>query len=185
PSWRPGNVIYVTCGCDCRHSHCLRIALTFRERGMTPIATNQHPALRSCRILVADDHAVVRESVCVLLSQNSRWQVCGEAANGVEAIEKVRQLRPDLIVLDLSMPVMNGIEAAREIRRIAPAIKILIFTGQSASEVDLAARRAGADAVVSKADIPSLMNAVECFASRPLMKEVSDPFSDVLDFREK
>jgi DNA-binding NarL/FixJ family response regulator len=150
---------------------------------MTPIATSQHPAARSCRILVADDHATVREGICMLLSRNSRLQVCGEAANGVEAIEKVRQLRPDLVVLDLSMPILNGIEAAREIRRIAPAIKILVFTLQSAAEVDLAVRRAGADAVVSKTDIPSLMKAVECFASRSLrVEEGSDAFSDVLDF---
>lgn len=114
------------------------------------------------RILVADDHPVIRGGVRAVLSRNSRWQVCGEAVNGKEAIEKVQELRPDLVVLDISMPVMNGIEAAREIRRVAPAIKILIFSMHEAPQVEAAARQAGADAIVKKREAPtSLIKAVE------------------------
>lgn len=119
------------------------------------------------RILVADDHAASRASVRFLLSGNPRWQICGEATNGKEAIEKVQELKPDLVLLDITMPVMSGIEATREIRRIAPGIKILIFTLHESPELEVAAQQAGADAVVTKADAAhSLTGAVERLAGR-------------------
>lgn len=100
--------------------------------------------------------------MCGPFSRNSQWEVCGEAENGEEAIAKVRELRPDLIVLDISMPVMNGIEAAREIRRIAPAIKIVILSMYESTQIEVEARQAGADAVVKKREAAtSLIKAVE------------------------
>jgi DNA-binding NarL/FixJ family response regulator len=125
-------------------------------------ATTQVPAKSAARILIADDHAVVRTGVRALLSMNSQWQVCGEAVNGKEAVEKVQKLRPDLIVLDIAMPVMDGIEAAREIRRVAPAIKILILSLHDFHQLEVIARQAGADAFVRKEDAAtSLTKAIE------------------------
>ena len=73
------------------------------------------------RILIADDNEVVRLGLRALLNPNRDWEVCGDATNGRDAITMVWELSPDVIILDLSMPVMNGFEAAGEIRRIAPS----------------------------------------------------------------
>lgn len=99
------------------------------------------------RLLVADDNEIVRMGMRSLLRDRADWQICGEATNGREAIGKVWDLSPDLVILDLSMPVMNGFQAAVEIRRIAPSIKIVLF---SIHEVPASATAVGADAFVSK-----------------------------------
>jgi DNA-binding NarL/FixJ family response regulator len=111
---------------------------------------NQYQRDRKVRILLVDDHELVRMGIRILLSHNPQWHICGEAANGIEAVEKVRELKPDLVILDISMPELNGIDAAREIRRIAPATKIIIQTTHEGSQVELAARQAGADTVITK-----------------------------------
>lgn len=108
------------------------------------------------RILIVDDHPLVREGVRALLSA-AGWDVCGEAENGREAVEKVRDLKPDLVILDINMPVMNGLEAVREIRRIAPATKILILTLYKSPHAEIAAQEAGADAVVEKLEAGNLL----------------------------
>jgi DNA-binding NarL/FixJ family response regulator len=79
------------------------------------------------RIVIADDHEIVRNGLKTLL-EDAGWQVCGEARNGEEAVEKVYKLQPDLAILDISMPVMNGLQAAQAIREHAPEIKIALFT---------------------------------------------------------
>jgi DNA-binding NarL/FixJ family response regulator len=89
---------------------------------------------KKLRVLVVDDHKVVRAGVCAILSCNPLWQVCGEADNGVSAIEKVQELEPDLVILDISMPQMNGIQAASEIRRVAPATKDAVVTKRMAAD---------------------------------------------------
>jgi two-component system, NarL family, nitrate/nitrite response regulator NarL len=99
------------------------------------------------RILVADDNEVVRSGVQALLFPKREWEICGYAANGREAIAKVWELSPDVIILDLSMPVMNGFEAAAEIRRTAPSTKIVFL---SVHDVPATAREVGANAFVSK-----------------------------------
>ncbi|MGA8222946.1 MAG: response regulator transcription factor [Candidatus Acidiferrales bacterium] len=120
------------------------------------------PPRSTVRILIADDHAVVRAGLRTLLSEGSQWEVCGEAVNGKDAVEKVQELSPDLVVLDLDMPVMNGFEATREIRRIAPTIKILILSMHPAAQFEVETRRAGADGFVYKGEAPtSLTIAVE------------------------
>jgi DNA-binding NarL/FixJ family response regulator len=97
-----------------------------------------------------------------LLSTNSRWEVCGEAVNGKEAVEKVQELRPHLVVLDINMPLMNGIEAARQIRQMAPTTKIVIFSMHEPHQIEIAARQAGADVIVDKTEpTTSLAKAVE------------------------
>lgn len=71
-------------------------------------------------ILVVDDNAVMRRLVRLHIEENTDWEICGEAENGLVAIERVKELRPDLVIMDFKMPVMNGLEAAREIVRVAP-----------------------------------------------------------------
>lgn len=85
------------------------------------------------------------------LLSNESVEICGEAENGREAIERVRELQPDLVLLDIVMPEMNGIEAAREIHRIAPQIKIVFFTIEDTPQATALAGLAGADGLVSKA----------------------------------
>jgi YesN/AraC family two-component response regulator len=79
------------------------------------------------RILIVDDNSVARTTIRALLDWHS-FQVCGEAKNGKEAIEKVMELKPDIILLDINMPELNGVKAAYEIRRISPATKIVFLT---------------------------------------------------------
>ena len=99
------------------------------------------------RLLIVDDHEVVRVGLRFVLAQNREWVICGEASNGVEAVERTAELQPDVVILDLSMPVMSGLEAARRIRVISPATKIIVF---SMHEMPATAREIGADAFVTK-----------------------------------
>src|ERR1700692_834884 len=99
------------------------------------------------RLLIVDDHEVVRKGVRMLFANNDSIEVCGEAQNGMEAIRMVPELSPDVVILDLSMPGMNGFETAAKMRLIAPSTKIVFF---SAHEIPNTARWAGADAFVSK-----------------------------------
>ena len=99
------------------------------------------------RLLVADDNETLRIGIRSLIGTKQDWQICGEASNGEEAVALVRALLPDVIILDLTMPLVNGFEAAGVIRRIAPAIKIIMF---SVHEVPVIAREVGADAFVYK-----------------------------------
>ena len=120
------------------------------------------------RIVVADDHAVVRLGISGLLSRNPAWEVCGEAENGEEAIAKVEELKPDLVVLDVTMPVMNGITAAREIRRLAPAIKIVILTMHDSTQLEAEARAAGANSIVKKTNVAdALVREIERLVDSP------------------
>ena len=80
------------------------------------------------RILVADDHEVVRRGLCALLRGQPEWEVCGEAGDGREAVEKAAQLKPDIVILDVGMPNLNGLEATRQILKARPEVKVLILT---------------------------------------------------------
>jgi len=77
-------------------------------------------------ILIVDDNVVIRRSLRRILESIGEWKIVGEAADGREGIEKARELQPDLIVLDLAMPVMNGLEAARELNQIMPNVPLLM-----------------------------------------------------------
>jgi len=79
------------------------------------------------RLLIVDDHEVVRRGVRSLLADHNRWEVCGEAVDGQDAIEKARELKPDVIVMDVSMPRLNGLEATPIIRSVLPDCEILIL----------------------------------------------------------
>ncbi|MGA9939243.1 MAG: response regulator transcription factor [Candidatus Acidiferrales bacterium] len=100
------------------------------------------------RILVVDDHEVVRAGLTKLLQDS--WDICGEAENGLEAVDKVLELKPDVVVLDLSMPLMGGTAAARQIRRLSPATKIVVLSMHDSETVVELSRLIGADACVSK-----------------------------------
>jgi len=100
------------------------------------------------RILLVDDHEVVRAGLAKLLE--GAWDICGQAANGMEAVTKVLELKPDVVVLDLSMPIMGGTAAARQIRRVSPATKIVVLSMHDSETVVELSRLIGADACVSK-----------------------------------
>jgi DNA-binding NarL/FixJ family response regulator len=113
--------------------------------------TDAPPSDRTVRILVADDHDVVRMGVRLLLESQPGWTVCGEARTGREAVAKAVELRPDLVVLDVSMPELNGVEVTRQIRRSMPT-SILIVTMYDSERMARAAIEAGASGYLSKAD---------------------------------
>lgn len=107
----------------------------------------------SVRILIADDHEVVREGVRTIISRaRPEWEICGEAANGREAIDSAVHLKPDIILLDITMPGMSGLEAASQISGLGLAGPILIFTMHESGELANDARRVGARGYVSKSD---------------------------------
>jgi DNA-binding NarL/FixJ family response regulator len=102
------------------------------------------------RVMLADDHALVRQGLCSLLSDYGDVQVVGEAGNGEEAIELARLLNPDLIVMDINMPKLNGIEATRRIKAEMPAITVLALSVLDDKEMSAQMRRAGAEAYLTK-----------------------------------
>jgi two-component system chemotaxis response regulator CheY len=106
----------------------------------------------SGRILIVDDSAIIRHSLRACIENNTDWEVCGEAENGEVAVEKVRQLHPDVVTLDWQMPVMNGLEAAREITRIDPNATMLLITLHESGQLTREAHAAGIKEVLSKAD---------------------------------
>lgn len=107
-----------------------------------------------------DDHQVMRKGIRALLENDPAWLVCGEAENGRQAVEKARELRPDLIILDLTMPEMNGLEAARQIRNSSPDAKIVIFSMHESPQVRKESRDAGANAFVSKSALGDELSSV-------------------------
>jgi DNA-binding NarL/FixJ family response regulator len=121
------------------------------------------------RILIADDQEMILKALRMLLESKSNLRVCGSALNGSEAVIKARELRPDVIILDLAMPVMNGLEAAREIARILPATPVLLYTMSDLPQVRLEAASAGIREVVGKSAAPHvLLDAVERVFKTPL-----------------
>ena len=103
-------------------------------------------------VLVVDDSPIFRVAVRKFLTRDGDFDVCGEAANGREAVEKAQQLRPDLIVTDLSMPVMNGLEECRALKEIMPEVQVIMFTAHRDSFVEKEALSAGASVVISKSE---------------------------------
>jgi DNA-binding NarL/FixJ family response regulator len=109
-----------------------------------------------CSILIVDDYPPIRHLLRSCIEQNTDWQVCGEAENGRVAVEKVRQMHPDMVILDFQMPVMNGLEAARRISKFALDTAMVMFTMHLNEQLLNDARAAGIKDVVSKSD--SLVN---------------------------
>ncbi|NIQ91509.1 MAG: response regulator transcription factor [Deltaproteobacteria bacterium] len=114
------------------------------------------------RVVIAEDHTILREGLRALLSAESDLEVVGEAEDGRQAIRRVEELGPDLILTDLSMPKMNGVEAIREIKKRAPETKVLALTVHKAEEFILEVLQAGADGYILKdASSEELMMAIE------------------------
>jgi DNA-binding NarL/FixJ family response regulator len=117
------------------------------------------------RILLADDHDVVRAGLREMLNSHEGWEVCGEASNGRKAVELALRLRPDVAVLDLTMPELNGLEATRQIRKELPQTEVLIFTLHESEEVIREVLAAGARGYVLKSDAGRyLLTAVEALS---------------------
>ena len=102
------------------------------------------------QILIADDHEVVRRGLRVLIESHPGWEVCGEAATGREAVEKTEKLRPDLVVMDIAMPVLNGLEATRQILKAIPRTSVLALTMHDSEQLVHEVFEAGAQGYVLK-----------------------------------
>jgi len=100
--------------------------------------------MKTVRILIADDHDIVREGLKTLLQTQPKWEVCGEASTGREAVDKARQFKPDVVVLDFSMPELNGLDATRQIRKALPRTEVLILTMHDSEQLAREVLQAGA-----------------------------------------
>ena len=119
------------------------------------------------RILLADDHEIVRRGLCELLRKHEGWEVCGEACDGREAVEMAKQLKPDVVILDIGMPNLNGLDATRQLRQHDPHFKVIILTLTDSDQVIREALDAGARGFVLKSDAArDLVAAVEALQSK-------------------
>lgn len=112
--------------------------------------TAETPCNKCIRVLVVDDHAILREGICSLLERYDDIAVVGEAANGREALSQVDALQPDIVLMDLAMPEMDGLEATRRLRQSHPEVKVLILTQHDNQEYIAPALQAGAVGYVLK-----------------------------------
>jgi len=129
------------------------------------------------RIVIVEDHAILREGVRALLSSSPNLEIVGEAADGREALQCVEELRPDLVITDLSMPRMGGVESIKAIKKRSPKTKILVLTVHKAEEYILETFRAGADGYLLKdSSYAELAMAVEHVlkGKRYISPEISD-----------
>jgi DNA-binding NarL/FixJ family response regulator len=114
------------------------------------------------KVLVVDDHAILREGICSLLASHDDIEVVGQAADGREAIEKVREVMPDVVLMDIAMPLMDGLEATRRIRADNPNVKVIILTQYERKDYILSSLRAGASGCVLKKGLVSeLVSAIQ------------------------
>jgi DNA-binding NarL/FixJ family response regulator len=121
--------------------------------------------MKNLRILIADDHEVVRRGLHALLGTQAGWEVVGEAANGPDAVKLVNQIKPDVVIMDITMPVMSGFDATRLIMETAPQTKILIFTMHDSEQMMQTALEVGARGYVLKSNAGSdLIAAIRALA---------------------
>lgn len=144
------------------------------------------------RVLIADDHTMVRESLVRLLQAETDVDVVGQAADGIEAVEKAEQLRPDIVVADLSMPRLGGLEVVRRLREKLPEIRVLVLTMHQEDEYVLQAVRAGASGyLVKDSAAQELLAAIRALhagrvhfgpqAARALAEQLQNPERDGAD----
>jgi DNA-binding NarL/FixJ family response regulator len=112
------------------------------------------------RILVVDDNPAIRRYLRAILEQQHGWRVCDEARNGQDAVDRFRQIRPDVIVLDFQMPGMNGLDAARIISQLSPETPILMVSLYLTKQLSEEARKAGVRGTCSKTDLTCVVDAV-------------------------
>ena len=108
-------------------------------------------------VLVVDDNPMVRKFVCELFTHEGDFEICGQAENGREAVEKAQLLRPVLIVTDFSMPLMNGLDETRILKKLMPAVPVIIYSAHIDPFVEKEALAAGASAVVSKSEAVAVL----------------------------
>ena len=119
------------------------------------------------RILVADDHEIVRRGIRALLENHEPWEVCGEARDGHEAVEKALQLKPDVVILDIGMPLLDGLETTRQMLQHDPHVKVIVLTISDSDQVIREALEAGARGFVLKSDAArDLVCAVEALQNK-------------------
>jgi DNA-binding NarL/FixJ family response regulator len=123
--------------------------------------------MKTLRILVADDHALMRRGVKTLLQTHAGWEVCGEALTGREAVVKAEKLRPDIVTLDISMPDLNGLDAAKGIRKVSPETEILILSVHYSDQLIRDILEVGIRGYILKSDSDrDLIIAIETLAKR-------------------
>src|ERR1700719_4009035 len=133
--------------------------------------------MKTLRILIADDHGLVRRGARAILHSQKGWRVVGEAANGREAVEKAIELKPDVAVVDISMPELDGVEVTRQIREAVPNTKVLVLTMHESDQMVRRALDAGAHGYLLKSDLADcLTKAVKAVAEgkRFLTPKVSE-----------
>jgi len=155
--------------------------------------------MKMIKILIADDHTIVREGIRSLLEAKNHITVVGEASDGREAVEKVGKMRPDIVIMDISMPILNGLEATCQIRKLFPECKVLVLTMHENRESLRQILRAGAvGLVVKKSAASQLFNAIEAvnkgeaFFSPSISKMILEDYvkdtdapDEILSSREK
>jgi DNA-binding NarL/FixJ family response regulator len=108
-------------------------------------------------VLIVDDNPAVRKLICELFTRELDFTVCGEAENGRDALDRAQDLRPELIVTDLSMPIMDGLEETRELKKLMPSIPIILYSAHMDRFVEKEALAAGASAAVAKTDVVAIL----------------------------
>jgi len=122
--------------------------------------------MKKLRILIADDHGMIRQGLRAVIAERRNWELCGEAGNGRQAVELARELRPELVVMDLTMPELNGLDATRKIREALPRAQVLILTMHDSETLAQEVLAAGARGYLLKNDAPELLpKAIEALAS--------------------
>jgi DNA-binding NarL/FixJ family response regulator len=136
-----------------------------RKMRQTNILNSDGSYLRKLRILIADDHGLLRHGVRTILQARRGWKVVGEATNGREAVDKAIKLKPDVLVVDISMPELDGVEVTRQIRKALPEVKVLVLTMHESDQMVRQALNAGANGYLLKSDLPDyLPKAVKAIA---------------------
>ncbi len=113
------------------------------------------------RVLIADDNPWIRKALRTLIEHHSNWEVCAEAEDGQQAVEKARECQPDVVIMDFRLPSMNGLDAGKAILSSSPNIVMLLITFYGSEELADAASKAGFRAVLSKSDLMNLDHAIE------------------------
>jgi DNA-binding NarL/FixJ family response regulator len=140
------------------------------------VIENQEPMTATTRILLVDDHPIVREGLRTVLQRRAGWEVVGEASNGEEALEKLEQLQPDVMVLDITMPRLNGLDVCRLARQKTPGTEILFVTQHDSPQMMKEALNAGAKGYVVKSNAArDLVHAIEAVSQHRTFTAMARP----------
>lgn len=142
------------------------------------VVENREPMKVTTRILLVDDHPIVREGLRTVLQRRVGWEIVGEAANGEEALEQAERLQPDVMVLDITMPRLNGLEVCRLARQKTPATEVLFVTQHDSPQMMREALNAGAKGYVVKSNAArDLVHAIEAVSQHRTFTAMTRPES--------